>query len=166
MRPHGKYARVNPQNPENFAQCDRCGFWRNGSDLVWQDEWSGTHLYNIRILVCSDRCYDRPQEQLRTIILPPDPIRGVFTPRRVGQPRGGGRLRALCSIPCVLASPPPLGGSVRGKHTPLSSPEPAARLRSPPRSWPRRSAAVAKVCRHSCRHRSRQVLADGVLSMC
>lgn len=73
MRPHGKYAKVNPDNPENFAQCDRCGFWRNGSDLVWQVEWAGTHIYNKRILVCRERCFDTPQEQLRTIILPPDP---------------------------------------------------------------------------------------------
>lgn len=73
MRPHGKYARVNAQNPEAFAQCDRCGFWRNRTDLVGQLQWAGTHLYNIQILVCKDRCYDVPQEQLRTIILPPDP---------------------------------------------------------------------------------------------
>ncbi len=73
MRPHGKYARVNPQDPSAFAQCDRCGFWRNRTDLVWQDQWAGTHLYNIQILVCKERCYDVPQEQLRTIILPPDP---------------------------------------------------------------------------------------------
>ena len=42
-------------------------------DLVWQYAWSGTHLYNIQVLVCRDRCYDLPNEQLRTIILPPDP---------------------------------------------------------------------------------------------
>jgi hypothetical protein len=73
MRPHGKYARVNPQDPTAFAVCDRCGFWRNRTDLIWQDQWAGTHLYNIQILVCRERCYDVPQEQLRTIILPPDP---------------------------------------------------------------------------------------------
>lgn len=74
MRPHGKYARVDPQDPEAFGQCERCGFWRNQSDLVWQVEWAGTHLYNTGTLVCSDRCFDTPQEQLRTIILPPDPL--------------------------------------------------------------------------------------------
>ena len=73
MRPHGKYARVNPQNPSAFAQCDRCSFWRNRNDLVYQYQWSGTNLYNIQLLVCKERCYDIPQEQLRTIILPPDP---------------------------------------------------------------------------------------------
>lgn len=73
MRPHGKYASVSTTNPEAFAQCDRCGFWRNRSDLVWQTGWAGQHLFNFGILVCSDRCFDTPNEQLRTIVLPPDP---------------------------------------------------------------------------------------------
>lgn len=37
------------------------------------------HLQNIRLLVCS-HCYDTPNQQLRTIILPPDPL-PVFNPR-------------------------------------------------------------------------------------
>src|SRR5580765_139355 len=73
MRPHGRRAHVNANNPEAFAQCDRCGFWYNRSRLQWQNEWSGTHLYSKGILVCDTICYDRPQEQLRTILLPPDP---------------------------------------------------------------------------------------------
>lgn len=73
MRPHGKYAEVNQGSPEAFAVCDRCGFWRNRSDLVWQLQWGGTQLFSQQILVCADRCYDTPNEQLRTIILPPDP---------------------------------------------------------------------------------------------
>ncbi len=73
MRPHGKYARVNARNPESFQQCDRCGFWRNASDLEWQYEWSGITLLNKQVLVCRDRCYDTPNENLRVIILPPDP---------------------------------------------------------------------------------------------
>ena len=73
MRPHGKYARVNANNPEHFAQCERCGFWRNGSDLVWQYEYGGVQLYNKRILVCKERCLDVPNPQLQTILLPPDP---------------------------------------------------------------------------------------------
>ncbi len=71
MRPHG-HARVDPRNPEAFGECDRCGRWFNHVDLSWQFQWAGTHLQNLRILVCR-RCLDVPQEQLRTIILPPDP---------------------------------------------------------------------------------------------
>ena len=74
MRPHGKYTRVNPQNPEAFSQCDRCGRWFNRTDLVWQLAWAGTHIYNTQVLVCTrGDCFDTPNEQLRTIILPPDP---------------------------------------------------------------------------------------------
>ena len=71
--PLPKYACVDTTNPEAWAQCDRCSFIRNRSDLIFQYEWGGNHLYSLGILVCQDRCYDDPQEQFRTIILPPDP---------------------------------------------------------------------------------------------
>lgn len=73
--PLPKYAKVSATNPEAFAQCDRCGFWYQRTDLVWQDAWAGTHLYVTGALVCTtgNNCYDIPNEQLRTIILPPDP---------------------------------------------------------------------------------------------
>lgn len=73
MRPHGKYAVVNPNDPEAFAQCERCGFWYNRSKLAFQTQWAGQHLYQTGTLVCITRCFDVPQEQLRTITLPPDP---------------------------------------------------------------------------------------------
>lgn len=73
--PLPKYARVDTLNPEAFAQCDRCGFWFNRSDLVFQIEWAGNSLYSTGVLVCTTgpHCFDKPQEQFRTIILPPDP---------------------------------------------------------------------------------------------
>lgn len=64
--------RVNPSSPQAFAICDRCGQLRNLVDLRWQYAWGGLNLYNTRILVC-DPCLDIPNENLRTIILPPDP---------------------------------------------------------------------------------------------
>ena len=45
----------------------------NQQDLQWQYDWAGTQLINKRILVSSDE-YDKPQRQLGTIILPPDPV--------------------------------------------------------------------------------------------
>lgn len=45
----------------------------NHDRLQWQFQWQGPKLTNIRILVC-EYCLDTPQEQLRTIILPPDPV--------------------------------------------------------------------------------------------
>lgn len=104
--PLPKYARVNAHDPEGWAQCDHCGFWRNRSDLTWQYEWGGMHLYNKGILVCFDRCYDLPQEQFRTIILPPDPppIQNARVPNYVLQEFmiiqlnvGGGPLNTLAS---------------------------------------------------------------------
>lgn len=76
MRPHGKYAQGDAANPAAFGQCDRCGFWYNLHDLAFQKQWAGTRLYSTGALVCTtgNRCYDRPQEQLRTILLPPDPL--------------------------------------------------------------------------------------------
>lgn len=74
MRPHGKYAIVDPNNPQAFGQCDRCGFWFNLRDLQWQEEWGGTRIFNTRVLVCTgNNCLDVVQEQLRSIVLPPDP---------------------------------------------------------------------------------------------
>jgi hypothetical protein len=68
---HGK-ARVNPRNLEAFAVCDRCFGVYNHPDLQWQFEWRGNSLQNTRLLVCRN-CLDIPQEQFRTLVLPPDP---------------------------------------------------------------------------------------------
>ena len=42
-------------------------------------QWAGVKLQTFNMLVCRT-CWDRPQEQLRTIIIPPDPI-PVLNPR-------------------------------------------------------------------------------------
>jgi len=84
MRPHGR-ARIDARRPVALAVCDRCQFLFNHSDLQWQMEWRGPKLQNIRLLVCQS-CYDTPQEQLRTIILPADPV-PVMYPR---PPRAAG----------------------------------------------------------------------------
>jgi len=73
MRAHGR-ARVDPQNPQAFAVCDRCGKRRNHVDLTWQHEWQGNQLVNLRILVCHDTCLDKPHEFTRPPLLPPDPV--------------------------------------------------------------------------------------------
>lgn len=71
MRQTG-HARVSQTNPRSHAICDRCGARYNHEDLSWQFAWRGTTLQNLHILVC-DSCLDIPNEQLRLIILPPDP---------------------------------------------------------------------------------------------
>lgn len=66
-------ARTNPSNPQAHAICDRCGFRWNHRDLRWQYDWRGASLTNIRILVCPT-CFDQAQQQLRSIVLPADPV--------------------------------------------------------------------------------------------
>jgi len=78
MRPHGR-AQVSQRNPRAFGICDRCGFLYNHDTLQWQFDYAGAGLINKRILVCNP-CLDMPQEQLRSIILPADPV-PIMNPR-------------------------------------------------------------------------------------
>lgn len=66
-------AKTNPRAPQAHAICDRCGWRYNRVDLAWQFDWAGASLINKRILVC-DTCYDEPQQQLRAIVVPADPV--------------------------------------------------------------------------------------------
>jgi hypothetical protein len=43
------------------------------ADLTYQFQWTGLVLNNLNLLVCCE-CLDVPQPQLKTIILPPDPL--------------------------------------------------------------------------------------------
>ena len=66
-------ASTNSKSPQAHAICDRCGFRYNHVRLHWQYDWRGASMMNIRLLVC-DTCYDQPQEQLRAIVVPADPV--------------------------------------------------------------------------------------------
>ena len=66
-------ARTSSTNPQAHAICDRCGFRYNHVNLRWQYDWRGASLQNLRLLVCNT-CYDVPQEQLRAIVVPADPM--------------------------------------------------------------------------------------------
>ncbi len=72
MRPHGR-ASIDPRSPRALGVCQRCGAMYNHDQLRWQFQYGGMRLINLRILVCQS-CYDEPQIQLRTILLPPDPV--------------------------------------------------------------------------------------------
>jgi len=73
MRPYGN-AQISERAPRALAICDRCGFTYNHDELAWQWDWlQGPRLFNKRILVCRT-CLDIPQENGRTIVLPPDPV--------------------------------------------------------------------------------------------
>jgi len=71
-RYHGR-ATVNPHNPAAFARCDRCGFIYNHRQLQFQFDYRGPRLANLKILVCKP-CYDKPQAQLKPIVLTQDPM--------------------------------------------------------------------------------------------
>ena len=71
-------ARTSSRNPRAFAVCQRCGIWNNRDQLTFQFAWRGAQLQNTYILVCN-RCLDVPTEQLRAIVLPPDPV-PIFYP--------------------------------------------------------------------------------------
>lgn len=70
-------ARTNASNPQAFAVCDRCGIWYNHVDLKFQYEWRGATLQNIQVLICRE-CYDTPQENVRSIVVPADPVPIAF----------------------------------------------------------------------------------------
>jgi len=72
-------ARTDARNPRAHAICDRCGFRYNHYMLSWQYDWAGASLINKRLLVCNT-CYDTPQEQLRAIVVPADPM-PIINPR-------------------------------------------------------------------------------------
>lgn len=74
------HASVSRTNPRALGNCDRCDFTYNLSDLTWQYQWVGNKLQNLRILVCPS-CLDKPQMQLRSIVIPPDPV-PVLNPRQ------------------------------------------------------------------------------------
>jgi hypothetical protein len=48
-------------------------------NLRWQYDWRGASMMNIKLLVCNT-CYDQPQEQLRAIVVPADPV-PIVNPR-------------------------------------------------------------------------------------
>jgi hypothetical protein len=66
-------ARTNARGPQAHAICDRCGFRYNHANLQFQFDWRGASLQNIRLLVCRT-CEDTPQNQLRAIVVPADPM--------------------------------------------------------------------------------------------
>jgi hypothetical protein len=72
MRPTSRF-RVDSEAPRARGVCDFCGQHWQHSALVWQFEWVGPRLQNQRFLVCPP-CNDKPNQQLRTIVIPPDPV--------------------------------------------------------------------------------------------
>jgi hypothetical protein len=73
MRRHPRRTFVDPMRPKAWGTDDRSGFIGNHQDLCWQHEWAGQKLINLKILTFPDHL-DKPQRQLGTIVLSPDPM--------------------------------------------------------------------------------------------
>lgn len=73
----GRAPRASTTDPIGMAECDRCRFWYQRTQLGFQFQWSGASLINTGLLVCrgsgTRRCMDIPFEQYRVLILPGDP---------------------------------------------------------------------------------------------
>lgn len=96
-------ARVRARSPQAQGVCDRCGMTFTHSDLRWQFQWAGVQLQNLQILVCH-KCLDVPQIQLRTIILPPDPV-PIMNPRpEQYQVESPSYVQTLTGVPFTLMS--------------------------------------------------------------
>lgn len=69
------------RRPRAKGVCDNCGELVQYSQLKRQMEWYGNSLMWTGYLVCTvNGCYDTPQDQGRTILLPPDPL-PIYNPR-------------------------------------------------------------------------------------
>jgi hypothetical protein len=101
MRPHGR-AQISRSKPRAQAVCDRCGMRYSHHQLRWQFDWVGARLQNLRILVCAG-CYDKPQENIRTIILPPDPM-PIHNPRPEWFPQDNSPISGIGWEPANLFS--------------------------------------------------------------
>lgn len=67
------------RNPRPLGTCDRCGMIYNRDVLRWQYDWAGLKEFNKGVLVCR-KCMDVPQQQLKNIKIPIDPV-AIVNPR-------------------------------------------------------------------------------------
>lgn len=79
QRAHSGRARISARRPRAMGECDRTGFWYSRDQMVRQFQWAGNKLIDTGLLVGPDQV-DVPQDQFRSLILPPDPI-PVLNPR-------------------------------------------------------------------------------------
>jgi hypothetical protein len=71
--PQSRFAYASIDKPTPWFVCDRCGFRKMKSESAWQFDYRGLQLQNLRVLVCQI-CLDKPQPQLKPIIIGPDPV--------------------------------------------------------------------------------------------
>lgn len=72
MRRYPRNASVDRSKPRAWGTSDRNGLILNHKDMQWQYDWAGANIVKKNILV-SEAELDKPQRQLGSFILPPDP---------------------------------------------------------------------------------------------
>src|ERR1700729_267139 len=73
MFPKGRWVRINPNNPDAVARCDRSGQLCNYNDLVKQYDYRGTGLIWTGLYV-NKYFLDKPNHQNINPVLKPDPV--------------------------------------------------------------------------------------------
>lgn len=69
----GKYIKINPDNPDAVARCDRSGLVGNYGDLVKQMDYRGSGLIWTGLYV-NKAFVDKPNPQGLNPVLKPDPV--------------------------------------------------------------------------------------------
>lgn len=71
-----KLAEVDPDNPQAWGTCGKCGFITNVNKMAWQYAYQGSMVpQNTRVLTCGRQtCLDPLNPQDQPFILPPDPV--------------------------------------------------------------------------------------------
>ena len=73
MFPKGKFVRINPENPDAVARCDRSGQLCNHADLVKQMDYRGNGF--LWTVLWVNKCFaDVPNPQSLNPVLKPDPV--------------------------------------------------------------------------------------------
>lgn len=70
---------LNDRHPRAISICDYCGRAWHRDELILQREYAGMGLISLGFLV-GRCCLDKPQAQLKSLVLPPDPV-PVVNPR-------------------------------------------------------------------------------------
>lgn len=123
MYAHDLKCPVDPSRPEPPGICDACGAKWPLDQLLWQYDYAGQNLVNLRLRHCP-RCLDEPQPQKRPpIIIGPDPVpvRDPRPPHYVSQAAGSGP-----QLPTKLG--PSGGGAGRAGQLDFSRPSQSSLL--------------------------------------
>ena len=120
---HSGRARISTRHPKAMGESDRSGFWYPLHEMRRQYQWAGNKLVDTGLLVGPDE-EDVPQDQYRSLILPPDP-RPVPNPRPSPNVTGYGPIYGTAPMPYGVGDygPDPYGQWQQFNPTGPTSPD-------------------------------------------